>query len=65
VPQLQKKGLEFCDAEQGRIRSRDSDWEIKADNCGSSFSNLVLYPIDESMVIANQGWSVHSVAVAL
>jgi hypothetical protein len=61
---LQKEGFEFCDAQQGRIARRDSDWEIETDNGGSSFSSLGLYPIHEPTVIANQRGRVRSVAVA-
>lgn len=42
VPQLQEEGFEFCDANQSRIASRDSDWEIEADNCGVSLSKFAL-----------------------
>ena len=62
--QLQKEGFEFCHAQQGRIASRDSDWEIETDNGGSNFSSLLLYPIHEPTVIANRRGRVRPVAVA-
>jgi hypothetical protein len=61
---LQKEGFEFGDAQQGRIANRDSDWEIETDNGGSSFSSLLLYPIHEPTVIADQRGRLRPVAVA-
>src|SRR5260370_25587563 len=64
VTKLPKEGFEFCDAEQGCIASRNADWEIEAEDCDSSFSNLVLYPMQEPKVVANQHRGLCPVAVA-
>jgi hypothetical protein len=47
VSQFQKKGFKISDAQKGCVAGGDADGKIEADDCGSSFTNLVLYPIQE------------------
>src|SRR5438105_3618428 len=65
VPKLPKEGFEFCDTEHGCISSRNADWKIKANNGGSSFSDLFLNPFDESKMIADQHGRERPVAVTI
>src|ERR1039458_4756147 len=62
--QLQEEGFEFCDAQQGRIASRDSDWEIESNNSCPCFPSLFLSPIHDPPLIPTGRGRVRSEAVA-
>ncbi len=53
VFQLQKEGLEFFCADQGRISSGDADWEIETDDCGATNPSLIPDAAYEKTMITN------------